>query len=155
MHGYRVFTATALLLTILACNSKTSNGTSSSAAPDEATAQAALKECSRLMKVTFPDSVQVLGFQRLRGLDDCVCLKVQFESAALEQFLAQSPFAQSGLEDGRRFAPLANRIPWWDTAHLTEYTSGQTRLSQGEVLNIVVSLESESEVVIYLQWHEL
>ena len=129
------------------------SGGRSSAEPD--VTKEKLQQYEKVMHLTFPGSTRGLNAREVTGgPDDALYLKVEIDKDELDSFLKKSPFADANLRNDQKFVGNEKGQTWWQPDDVKSYKSGQVSLTQGEVLNILLDLDQDKKVVIYLLWHE-
>jgi len=114
-----------------------------------------LKECSSKMHITFPKSTRALKISRITGgPDDGIFLKIEIDRKDLDSLIKHSPFAGRELLSDRRFVLKEPTLSWWDPDSVRNYRSAQARLPDAKYLNILLDLDRDEDIPIYLQWGE-
>jgi len=106
------------------------------------------------MKVKFPPETSIINIRQLRKLYGRAWLKVEINRESLQEFIESSPFANNELRDDRRFCVNDPNVPWWDPEKPRNCKSGETHISDIDVLRILVDLDDPNTAIIYLQWLE-
>ncbi|MHC4155123.1 MAG: hypothetical protein ACYST6_09415 [Planctomycetota bacterium] len=105
--------------------------------------------------IAFPSSSRLLGYHMERGLDTYRCVKVEITREDLEIFLENSPFAGKTLRTKNQ-NPIQGVSPtgpsWWKVKAVKNWQSGRATLSGSETLRILLDLDKQDSVVIYLEW---
>ena len=114
-----------------------------------------LKECSSKMHITFPKSTRALKISRVTGgLDDGISLKIEIDPKDLDSLIKHSPFAGLELRSDRRFVLKEPTLSWWDPDTVRNYRSAQAGLPDAKYLNILLDLDRDDGITVYLQWGE-
>jgi hypothetical protein len=114
-----------------------------------------LRACEKKMHVSFPASSQPLGIQEVTGwLDDQLYLKLQIPRQDLESFLRSSPFAGKELRSDRSEMFDDKNLSWWKPESVKNFKPAQAALPDAKYLNILVDLDSNDRIIIYLAWFE-
>jgi hypothetical protein len=114
-----------------------------------------LRECSSKMQIAFPPSTRALNIMRVTGgPDDAIYLKVEIDRNDLDALIRNSPFASAELRSDRRYVLKERSLSWWDPEGVNNYKSGQVSLPDAKYLNILLDLDSNERIPIYLQWGE-
>jgi len=114
-----------------------------------------LKECSSKMHITFPKSTRALKIFRVTGgLDDGIFLKIEIDRKDLDSLIKHSPFAGLELRSDRRFVLKEPTLSWWDPDSVRNYRSAQAGLPDAKYLNILLDLDRDEGITVYLQWGE-
>ena len=113
------------------------------------------QEVESAMQLEFPPSSRLLNFDRQCGLDMLIRVKVAMDRKELQSFLLDSPFTYEELDAKRRYCNNHERdYRWWRPGSSQGFISGQKTLRNTECLNILVDLDGEEVVVVYLEWFE-
>jgi hypothetical protein len=114
-----------------------------------------LKECSSKMHITFPKSTRALEIYKVTGgPDDGIFLKIEIDRKDLDSLLKLSPFADLELRSDRRFVLKEPTLSWWDPDTVRNYRSAQAGLPDAKYLNILLDLDRNDGITVYLQWGE-
>ena len=114
-----------------------------------------LKECSSKMHITFPKSTRALKISKVTGgPDDGIFLKIEIDRKDLDSLIKHSPFAGLELLSDRRFVLKEPTLSWWDPDSVRNYRSAEARLPDAEYLFILLDLDRDEAITIYLQWGE-
>ena len=114
-----------------------------------------LKECSSKMHIAFPKSTRALKISKVTGgPDDGIFLKIEIDRKDLEPLIKHSPFAGLELLSDRRFVLKEPTLSWWDPDSVRNYRSAQARLPDARYLNILLDLDRDDGITVYLQWGE-
>ncbi len=121
---------------------------------DDSVSEEDLKECSSKMHITFPKSTRALKIYKVTGgPDDGIFLKIEIDRKDLDSLIKHSPFAGLKLRSDRR-SVLNESLSWWDPDSVRNYRSAEARLSDAEYLFILLDLDRDEAITIYLQWGE-
>lgn len=85
-------------------------------------------------------------------MDDALWLQVKIPTADLQAFLDCSPFRSSTLttNDQYRVYKFERFLP----TPPTRYRGGEQELPNARYLNIIIDESNDTNVVVYLMWHE-
>jgi hypothetical protein len=114
-----------------------------------------LKEFGGIMQIAFPSSSRLLNYHMERGMDTYISLKVEIAREDLGVFLENSPFAGKTLrsKDQNPILDVSSTGPsWWKVKEVKNWQSGRTTLRGSEALRILLDLDKQDSVVIYLEW---
>jgi len=64
------------------------------------------------------------------------------------------PICGLKLLSDRRFVLNESTLSWWDPDSVRNYRSAEARLPDGEYLFILLDLDRDEAITIYLQWGE-
>jgi len=121
----------------------------------DAVSEEDLKECSSKMGITFPKSTRALNISKVTGgPDDQIFLKIEIDRKDLDSLIKHSPFARLELRSDRRFVLKERTLSWWDPDSVRNYRSAEAPLPDAKYLNILVDLDHEHRIPVYLQWVE-
>jgi hypothetical protein len=121
---------------------------------DDSVSEEDLKECSSKMHITFPKSTRALKISKVTGgPDDGIFLKIEIDRTDLDSLIKHSPFADLKLRSDRR-SVLNESLSWWDPDSVRNYRSAEARLPDAEYLFILLDLDRDEAITIYLQWGE-
>jgi len=121
---------------------------------DDSVSEEDLKECSSKMHITFPKSTRALKISKVTGgPDDGIFLKIEIDRKDLDSLIKHSPFAGLKLRSDRR-SVLNESLSWWDPDSVRNYRSAEARLPDAEYLFILLDLDRDEAITIYLQWGE-
>ena len=105
------------------------------------------------MQVQFPDDTKVLGLLEDRGgIDRAIYLKVEFAAKELKEFINKSPFAASNLSTRDRSVSDLKEVSWWKPESVKTFQSGQERLPDAKVLNVLIDLGKGDKTIVFLMW---
>lgn len=108
------------------------------------------------MHLTFPESTRPLNAAYENGgFDDAVFLKVEMDKQDLATFVKNSPFANAYLRSDQSPIHDQKDLTWWNPDAAKTYKSSQVILPSNDALNILVDLDDDKKVVVYLLWYEL
>ncbi len=143
----------AFIVSHLTCTGRSDSGTLKSSS--DGVSEEDLKECSSKMHITFPQSTRALDiFKVSGGPDDGIFLKVEIDRKDLDSLIKHSPFTGVELRSDRRYVLKEPTLSWWDSDSVRNYRSAQARLPDAEYLNILLDLDRDERITIYLQWGE-
>ena len=144
----------SLLTPILVCTLYcTLPGCNRSGTPIITTPTAAqVAEFVRNAGISLPPTAHPVGWVESRGMDDVLWLQVQMPAADIPAFLESSPFRGAKLATTDEY-DLHHFQDFWKTPP-QRYRSGQQRLPNARVLNIVIDDSDATNAVVYLMWHE-
>jgi hypothetical protein len=124
-----------------------------SQAPNEQVSSLKLKQIGKIMQVQFPDDTKVLGLLEDRGgIDRAIYLKVEFAAKELKEFINKSPFAASNLSTRDRSVSDLKEVSWWKPESVKTFQSGQERLPDAKVLNVLIDLGKGDKTIVFLMW---
>jgi hypothetical protein len=104
-------------------------------------------------RITLPASSSPLLYLEVSGGPDGVAwLSVNLPKADLQSFLQASPFRDAMLKPNDEYY-LGDFSMLWQTQPTT-HRSGQVRLPNAQVLNILIDETDPATATIYLMWHE-
>ena len=107
------------------------------------------------MHITFPKSTRALKiFKVTGGPDDGIFLKIEIDRKDLDSLIKHSPFASVELRSDRRSVLKDRTLSWWDPDSVRNYRSAQAGLPDARYLNILLDLDRDEAITIYLQWLE-
>jgi hypothetical protein len=107
------------------------------------------------MKVKYPDDTTLINAKQLCALYGHAYLKIKIERTSLKEFVESSPFSDKPLHDEKRFCNNDPELAWWDPEKPKTYKSGEIKLSDIELLKILIDLDEPNTAVIYLEWLEI
>jgi hypothetical protein len=146
-----------LALLFVAC-SLTCTGRSSSGIPQsraDGVTEEDLKECGSKMHITFPQSTRAVNIDKITGgPDDGIFLKIEIDRKEMDALIKSSPFASVELRSERRYVLKEPTLSWWNPESARNYKSGQAQLPDAKYLNILLDLDGNERVTVYLQWGE-
>jgi hypothetical protein len=112
---------------------------------------AQLADFSTNAAISLPASAQPIGWSESRGMDNAFWLQVKMPTKDLQTFLENSPFKNAVLETNQygiyKFERLLPIPP-------TRYRRGEQELPNARFLNILLDESNDTNVVVYLMWHE-
>jgi len=94
------------------------------------------------------------NFQGYRWAGWRVFLKIEIDRKDLDSLIKHSPFAGRELLSDRRFVLKEPTLSWWDPDSVRNYRSAQAPLPDARYLNILLDLDRDEGITIYLQWGE-
>lgn len=118
---------------------------------------AELKECERVMQLKFPETSRPEGIFGMRWLDTVLNLKVSMNRGDVEEFLENSPFADTNLDAGFRHVLKHDGDPdWWDPDTVQRFESGAATIEDDGVaeLRILISHDDPQRALVYLTWFD-
>lgn len=149
MQAAAIATLTFLILTLASCRHPATISEFTEVTP------AQLRDCAEKMQITFPSGTRSVGMCKQEGWqDDTIWLKVQIPKKDLLALLESSPFAKEMLSNERRYITSPGKIAWWKAEAVTNFKSGQANLPEAKYVNILIDLDDEEIIAIYLMWQE-
>jgi len=107
------------------------------------------------MHITFPKSTRALNIVKVTGgPDDQILLKIEIDRKDLDSLIKHSPFARLELRSDRRFLLNERTLSWWNPDSVRNYRSAEAPLPDAKYLNILIDLDREDRIPVYLQWFE-
>jgi len=122
-----------------------------------------LETSGRMMGVAFPEGTRLLGYYHMEAddrkpgpssLSDALWLKIEMDAAELEPFLAHSPLAKTTLRTDTRAVFNDQKFSWWDPESPKWFRSGKVEIPVGRYLYVLVDLDRQDKVTVYLAWQE-
>ena len=114
-----------------------------------------VQECAEKMKMTFPAETKYLGYHKNVGMDDMIYLKCSMGRDRLPAFISNTPFRGMQLSKERRhIGNSAARVPWWTPDKARRFESGEAWLDNVGFVQILVDMDAQDDVVVYLFWSE-
>ena len=116
-----------------------------------------LDELSKIMLFSFPASTRLLGYERRRGMNDVIYLKIEIATEDLRALINNSPFCNTILRSSENnpISDISSTGPtWWKVKSVRTWKSGQVRLDNANYLNMLIDLDQKNKCVIYLEWFE-
>ncbi len=110
-----------------------------------------MDDIQKKIGLVLPQPVRVVGVQDEAGIDQLVQLKVETDSAGLEQFLVANHLDKVAFEDAQR-ALLLPDAGWWDPSKAASLPTIQIRRPAGPTLNIGYSPKPDGSVDLYIMW---
>jgi len=116
-----------------------------------------LVELGQIMHISFPSSARLLNYKHQRGMDDVILLKIEIPRDDIKKLIEGSLFSNKVLR-----CPEDNPIPhisitgpqWWKVKSVKKWESGQVKLPDTKYLNILLDLDRQDKIIVYLEWFE-
>ena len=88
-------------------------------------------------------------------MDWHVQVKIDIDREHLEDFLNQTPFKGKELSSSKNYTGLTGSYRWWTAHKAKNFLSGEYfDIEQGEAYKILIDLDDDKKVVIYIKWFE-
>jgi hypothetical protein len=111
-----------------------------------------IEEFSHNANIDFPSSAKFTAWREERGMDDALWLQVRIPKKDFKKFLIDSHLITTKLTSSDLY--ISYLFKDFYTTAPTHYQAGQQQLPNARVLNILFEESDNSDVTVYLMWHE-
>jgi hypothetical protein len=122
---------------------------------DPNTARQKLDEFTKITKIQFTPTTRLLNYKSVQWLDRHTRLKIEMSREDLQGFINSHPLAEIKLlsEKEKPYIGMTESGPdWWEVKSVKKWKAGRTELSPNACLIILVDLDHQSKVIIYLEY---